>query len=247
MRIIIADDEPLARELLRGLLAGRADVVIVGEAADGEELVRMARETAADLILTDIDMPGLDGLGAAFALAHLGGPDVIFVTAYDRHATIAFDLDAIDYVLKPVRRHRLDQALNRALRRFEAKAALAPAGMTGPVPPADDDCLWVDTRKRLVRVELAGIDRVEAAGDHLYLNCGEQTYLHRMTMKEFEAVAARAGLRRVHRSAFVRMRLVRSIDRHGRGISLTLIDGTVVPVGPNYRAALDDLHPYGAQ
>lgn len=238
MKVVIADDEVLARKLLRELVSAHSDVEVVGEAADGEDLVRIARETDADLVLTDIDMPGIDGLGAAFVLSHLGGPDIIFVTAYDRHATSAFDMDAIDYVLKPVRRHRLDQALDRARRRFAAKQAIV---QQTEFPPTEGNHLWVQTNHRLLRVELSEIDRVEAAGDHLYLHCGDRTYLHRMTMKDFEALAERTELRRVHRSIFVRVALISAIDRRGRSTVLTLTDGTIVPVGPNYRSVLSEV------
>lgn len=247
MKIIIADDEILARDLLRHLLADIEDVEVVGEATDGDELMMLVRETGADLILTDIDMPGVDGLKAAFALTYLGGPDVVFVTAHERHATAAFDMDAVDYVLKPVRRRRLEQALERARRRHQARVALktlevpqvADGSTTSDVAPSPvKDCLWVSVRHGLVRVDLSDIQRVEAAGDHLYLHGAHKTWLHRMTMTEFERIAAGTELRRIHRSAFVRLSLIRSIERRGRNWTAILEDGAETPIGPHYR---DDL------
>lgn len=245
MKVIIADDEPLARELLRRLLADAPDVEVVGEASNGEELMAQARTSGADLILTDIDMPGVDGLKAAFALSHLGGPDVVFVTAYERHATAAFDIDAVDYVLKPVRRHRLQEALERARRRRQARIALAePQAAATVATAANSDCLWVSTRRGLVRVDLANIQRIEAAGDHIYLHTAEKSWLHRMTMSKFETLNTGGDLKRIHRSVFVRLSLIRAIDRRGRNLCVTLADGATAPVGPNYRHVLPR-HPEG--
>ncbi|MBX3593817.1 LytTR family DNA-binding domain-containing protein [Sphingomonas sp.] len=241
MKAVIADDEALARALLRGLLAAHSDIEIVGEAADGDTLLDVVREHGADLVLTDIDMPGIDGLAAASRLSHIGGPDIIFVTAYDRYATAAFDVDAVDYLLKPVRRHRLDSALDRARRRCVARAAM-PVGNAEP-RSAEEGVLWVHTRHKLVRVNLAEIDRIEAAGDHVYLHSAEHTWLHRITMKEVESLLNGGDLRRVHRSTFVRLAAIRAVDRRGRGLTLILADGAEVPVGPNYRTALAAVFP----
>jgi len=115
MKVLIADDEPLARERLRDLLRDAAGVEIVGEAGNGREAVELANETGADTVLLDISMPVVDGLEAARHLATLDpAPAVIFCTAYDEHALAAFEARAIDYLVKPIRKERLQQALQRA-------------------------------------------------------------------------------------------------------------------------------------
>jgi len=117
MRILIADDEPLARERLRDLLSGLDDVEIVGEAGNGREAVEMASQLHPDTVLLDISMPVLDGLEAARHLADFRpAPAVVFCTAYDQHALEAFEARAVDYVVKPIRKERLQQALQRAAR-----------------------------------------------------------------------------------------------------------------------------------
>ncbi|MDQ0009334.1 two-component system response regulator AlgR [Luteibacter jiangsuensis] len=118
MRVLIADDEPLARMRLRTLLARRQDVTVVGEVADGDALLEACAQLKPDLVLLDIEMPGLTGTLAAKRLAGLSAPpQVIFCTAYEQHALSAFDLGATDYLLKPVRAERLDEAMERAMAR----------------------------------------------------------------------------------------------------------------------------------
>jgi len=130
MRVLIADDEPLARERLRTLLAGHAQVELVGEAADGEQALQLAASCQPDVVLMDIAMPGVDGLEAARHLRDFAPcPAVVFCTAYDQHALSAFDAAAIDYLMKPVRPERLAAALARAAT-FLAGRMPAPAGET---------------------------------------------------------------------------------------------------------------------
>jgi two-component system response regulator AlgR len=120
VRVIIVDDEPLARDRLRGLLTAHADVTVVAEAGDGEQALHAVAEHHPDLVLLDIAMPGIDGLEAARHLAAFEPrPAIVFCTAYDEHALSAFDAEAIDYVVKPVRRERLEAALDR-VRTFAA-------------------------------------------------------------------------------------------------------------------------------
>ncbi|HEX2082405.1 MAG TPA: LytTR family DNA-binding domain-containing protein [Xanthomonadaceae bacterium] len=131
LKVIIADDEPLARERLRGLLAEQADVDVVAEAADGHAALHACAEHAPDLVLLDIAMPGIDGLEAARHLAAFEPrPAVVFCTAYDVHALSAFEAAAVDYLVKPVRAERLAGALERA-RRFVAGRATAESAGVG--------------------------------------------------------------------------------------------------------------------
>lgn len=124
MRVLIADDEPLARMRLRTLLARRQDVTVVGEVADGDAVLEACARLKPDLVLLDIEMPGLTGTLAAKRIATLSAPpQVIFCTAYEQHALSAFDLGATDYLLKPVRAERLDEAMERAMARRQPAQA----------------------------------------------------------------------------------------------------------------------------
>lgn len=239
MKILIVDDEPLALDLLRALLAQIPDVEIVGEARDGDAAVAAAARLSPDVVILDIHMPYRDGLQAAFDLKVAHGkhaPAVIFSTAHADHAVDAFDLEAADYLLKPVRLHRLRQAIDRVRHR----------GATEPAPgdesPETATTFWIPTHGgRRTRVAESEIVRIEAARDHVFLHTAQRSFLLRTTM---EAVAARLSdprLVRVHRSAFVRLDAVRAIVRRAKSSALEMLDGAVVPVSARHRAVLDQI------
>ena len=163
MRVLIADDEPLARVRLRGLLARRSDVVVVGEVGDGEAMLDACAELKPDLVLLDVEMPGLAGTAAARRLGAIPErPQVVFCTAYEQHALSAFDLGATDYLLKPVRAERLDEALDRALARrtpaqsVERGAWLRARSGSDEVRVALDDVLYLLADEKYVAVHHAG-------------------------------------------------------------------------------------------
>lgn len=242
MRVLIADDEPLARDLMRALLSDHTGVELVGEAVDGDQAIAMAKTLHPDLVFLDIDMPHRNGIQAAMDIAPLGS-ELIFVTAHEEHAIDAFEIGALDYILKPVRRTRFARTMERALRRHAARIEPATAGRAGPARPGEDRALWVAVRGGSVRIALADVVRVEAAGDHVYLHTAERTFMHRITMTELERGLTGTGLLRVHRSAFVRPERVVAVNRRGKAVSLTLDDDTLVPVGTNYRGeVLKRLH-----
>ncbi|MGO4774169.1 LytR/AlgR family response regulator transcription factor, partial [Lysobacter sp. 2RAB21] len=153
MRVVIADDEPLARERLRGLLALRPDVEVVAEAVDGQHALHACAEHRPDLVLLDIAMPGIDGLEAARHLAAFDPrPAVVFCTAYDAHALSAFDAEAIDYLVKPVRAERLDAALER-VRTFAAGRERHEGGETAPGQVRSHLCARLRGSLRLIPIE----------------------------------------------------------------------------------------------
>lgn len=239
MRVVIADDEPFARELLATLLAELPGVYVVGEACDGEAAIAAAHAHRPDIIFLDIDMPNLNGVHAAMEIAGLG-PEVIFVTAHEEHAVDAFEVGAVDYLLKPLRRPRLARAMERARLRYEARQAQANrpvAEPTGPrAAPATEAAFWLPVARGTVRVPVDDILRIEAAGDHAYLHTAQRAYLHRITMAVLEEKLQGSGLLRVHRSAFIRPERVTRIERRGKVLTLSLDDGTQIPVGPKFRA-----------
>lgn len=249
MKVLIVDDEPLARERLAFALRDIPDLEVLGEAADGIEAAEMIGALRPDLLITDIQMPGRTGLAVASELSGADRPEVVFVTAHEQFAPDAFDVEAIDYLIKPVRLDRLRQAVTRARRRRAERAALADASASAsPIETAstatNDIIIVPDPRgDRHVAVQL--IDWVEAAKDYVLLHTAQRSHMVRITMAELERRFDPREMLRVHRSAIVRRGAIRNIERPGRGaIVLELADGVKVPVGPSYMrvvaAALDD-------
>jgi two-component system LytT family response regulator len=240
MRLVIADDEPPALERLQLMLAGVPDVEIVGLARDGETAVELARAMKPDLLLLDIQMPRRTGLGVAAELRESGGPEVVFVTAFEAFAPDAFEVEAADYLLKPVRLDRLRQALNRARRRAEERRALASMREIAP-PDASRAGFWAPTERGRVRVALDEIDWIEAAKDYILLHTPRRCHILRMTMAALEAELSGQALTRVHRSAFVRLDRVVEVRRPTRWqMVLVMRDGVTTAVGSSYVARVRD-------
>lgn len=233
MRVLIVDDEPAARERLEVLLEQVGSVEVVGTACDGESGLAAIEALRPDLVLLDIQMPDLSGLQIAARLSSGHSPEIIFVTAFEMFAADAFEVDAVDYLLKPVRFDRLRQAMERAVRRRELASRPAPV-------KRETGSIWVETRTGSVRVPLSEVEWIEAAKDYILLHTATRSYLHRSTMAAMEELVADTGLHRVHRSAFVRLDKVESVQGRGRGITALVLPGEVeIPVGPTYAA---DVH-----
>jgi DNA-binding LytR/AlgR family response regulator len=232
LRILIADDEPLALERLRVAFGDIADTEVVGAATNGVEALQLIAELKPDVAVLDIQMPGRTGLGVAAALPADDRPEIIFLTAYDSHALDAFDVEAADYVLKPLRLERLRQAVDRARRR--RRVAPDPAPET-PAPAAAADGFWIQGRQGLVLVPLAAIVWIEAAKDYVLLHTAERSHILRATMAAIEASHPPPTLIRVHRSALVRPGAVKALHGSVAGRpTLLLADGAAVAVGPSY-------------
>lgn len=228
MRVLIVDDEPAARERLEVLLGQVAGVVVVGSASDGESALAAVEALKPDLVLLDIQMPDINGLRVAARLPAEQRPEIIFVTAFEIYAADAFEVEAVDYLLKPVRFDRLRQAMERAVRRRQLGARPSPVAQ-------EMRSIWVDSRTGSVRVPLADIEWIEAAKDYVLLHTATRSFLHRSTMAAMESQVAGTGLQRVHRSAFVRLDRVMALQGRGRGITALVLAGDVeILVGPTY-------------
>lgn len=238
LKVLIADDEPLAAERLQLLLARCAGVDLVGTASDGDSAVRMAEALGPDLMLLDIAMPGLDGIDVARALAARSpSPAVVFITAFDRFAVAAFDVAAVDYLMKPVEPARLERALDRArayLQRREAEAASAPAKGSGFLEE-----FWASDLSGLVRIAVRDIDRVSAERDYMRLHVGPRSWLIHHSMSALEEGLDPAAFVRLHRSSIVRRDFIAGFQRNpsGRWIA-RLADGIEQPVGRLYAEAV---------
>lgn len=243
MRVLIVDDEELARERVRTLLEPERDVEIVGECGNGFEAIRAIEQRHPDLIFLDVQMPRIDGFGVLEAVRdrpHL--PAVVFVTAYDAYALKAFEVHAVDYLLKPFDRERFRDALER-VRRDRS-------------PPEDNRALHAmldDARKRLKRfvirlpdriyfVPIDDVDWLEAAGNYVRLHVGTQSHLLRDTMTHLEESLDPEVFLRIHRSTIVNVSRIRELQPTFGGDHLVLLrDGVRLQLSRRYRAALERL------
>lgn len=234
VRVLIVDDEPLARERIRALLAGDSEVEILGECASGEEAVSAIRAGRPDLLFLDVQMPGMDGFEtlAAAAAAEPGRvPAVVFVTAYDRHAVRAFEVHAQDYLLKPFDRARFTAALERA------KAAIAHGGgVTERLAELLDGRararrtlrrLVIHSAGRILFLGVSEIDWIEAAGNYARIHAGAESHLYRETMRELESKLDGEEFLRIHRSTIVRVDRIRELRPWFHGAFVVVLrDGT---------------------
>jgi len=233
LRLLIADDEPLAAERLQLLLAQIPDVDLVGTASDGEGAVRMADALSPDVLLLDIEMPGLDGIDVARALAaRQPSAAVIFITAFDQFAVAAFEVEAVDYLMKPVTPDRLKRALKRArehLHRRE-KTSAKPSSTS---PYLEE--FWASDLSGLVRIAARDVDRVSAERDYMRLHVGRRSWLIHHSMNALEEGLDPELFVRLHRSAIVRKDFIAGFTRNpsGRWIA-RLADETEQPVGRLY-------------
>jgi DNA-binding LytR/AlgR family response regulator len=246
MRVLLVDDEALALDRLTSFFGDIEGVDLVGRATDGNMALEKIRELRPDLVIMDIQMPGRTGLRAAAEIDIEPRPELVFVTAHEHYAPDAFEVDAADYLLKPVRFDRLRQAVERARRRralrasedraaqLEAELEAAKGGQAGG--PGDDG-FWIPERHGQRRVPIEAINWIEAARDYVLLHTDLRSHLLRITMAALEERLAGSQLVRVHRSAFVRPDRVEAVERDGRSLSLVLAGGAEVQVGPSYVAS----------
>jgi two-component system response regulator AlgR len=232
LRTLIVDDEPLAIERMQVLCAEIDSLAVIGTASDGEAALRLTDKLAPDLLLLDMTMPGMDGLTAAreVSLAD-NAPAVIFVTAHEDFAVEAFDLDAIDYVLKPVARERLERAVARVLAR------------RGSRHEAGDRWLrefWVPHRSELLRIDAGHVARIDAERDYVRLHVGEgpgegRSYLLLQTIAGLEAKLDPEQFIRIHRSTILRRDGIKGLRHEGLGVwSAELGEGEALRIGRTY-------------
>jgi len=236
LKVLIADDEPLAAERLQMLLARIDDVHLVGTAHDGESAVRMAEALGPDLLLLDIAMPGLDGIEVARALSRQGkSPAVVFVTAFDQFAVAAFDVAAIDYLMKPVDGERLARSIKRAADYLDARAKRPSSELAeAPTSPWLEE-FWASDLSGLVRIAARDIDRVTAERDYMRLHVGKRSWLIHHSMTALEEGLDPELFVRLHRSAIVRRDFIAGFSRNASGRWIArLADGEEQPVGRLY-------------
>ncbi|HEV2816455.1 MAG TPA: LytTR family DNA-binding domain-containing protein [Allosphingosinicella sp.] len=241
LRVMVVDDEPLAVERLQLLLARLEGVSLVGTANDGEGALRIAEAVAPDLVLLDIAMPGMDGIDVARALSESGvDPAVVFVTAFDNFAVAAFDVAAIDYLMKPVDPERLARALERV------RAHLAGGRRAGGRPASDHvEEFWVPDHSGLVRIAASDIHRVTAERDYMRLHVGARSWLIHRTIAKLEEDLDPALFLRVHRSVILRRDTITGLYRDDAGHwTARLSDGGEQRIGRSY---VDDVKRFAGR
>jgi two-component system, LytTR family, response regulator len=233
MRLLIVDDEALARAFLTEQLGGMAGIEIIGEAANGFEAVKLTETLAPDVVLLDVQMPRLSGLEVVELLGERA-PAVVFITAHDEFAVRAFEIHAVDYLLKPVEPARLAQALERArarLGRPEDRAGVA-ALLAAPRPqgyPLERVLIREDAHIHVLPVHR--IDFIEAQDDYLSVAAGGRRYRKQQTLSQLESQLDRSRFVRIHRSFILNVERIARIDPYAKDSWLVqLADGTRLPM-----------------
>jgi two-component system, LytTR family, response regulator len=238
LRVVLADDEPLALSRLRRLLSDHADVEIVAEAEDAETALAAIRGTRPDVAFLDVQMPGFSGIELAGRLHLTPQPFVVFVTAHADHAVEAFETGAVDYLLKPFDEARLATSLNRARSALAARQALA-GGSPASLPVAYLDRVAVTIGSRTIFVRTDAVDWIEASANYVRLHVGRDIYLLRSGIGALESQLDPRGFARIHRSYMVRIDFVKELRTLGPGEYRALLaNGLQLPVSQRYRNRL---------
>jgi len=236
LRVVIADDEPLARERLRCFLADEPEAEILAECADGAQTVHTVEKMRPDLLFLDVQMPRLNGFEVLEALSAECMPEIIFSTAHDEHAIRAFEVNALDYLLKPCTEERFRKAMQRAREQCQKRAG---AGAGDPsvasllahlrAENSGQGRILVKSPERILFLKPDEIDHVESAGNYVVLHAGKERYILRETMAAMEARLTPAGFMRVSRSIILNLSRVKEVQPSAPGhFSALLRNGTRV-------------------
>jgi two-component system, LytTR family, response regulator len=253
IRTIIADDEELARRGLRALSQRCEDLELIGECANGQEAVEAIRRHRPDLVFLDVQMPGKTGFDVISAIADAQRPHVVFVTAYDKFALRAFEVHALDYLLKPVNEERFDAAVarvreamshatdNAIVQRVRQVAADLKVAIS-PSKGSAVDRLPIKMNGRIMVIRVADIDWIEADGDYVSVHVGDKTWLMRETIAAVELRLALSGFVRIHRSTLVNAERVKELQPQDKGeYTVVLNDGTELKLTRHYRTSVERL------
>jgi two-component system, LytTR family, response regulator len=247
LRVVIVDDMELARKRLVRQLSRHSDIRIIAECANGEEAVEVIQSDKPDLVFLDVQMPEQDGFAVVGKLGERDIPEIIFVTAYDQFALKAFDVHAVDYLLKPFSAERLELALTRVRGKLahgtgqmDAQIAQLVRSMKGQAERTRPIMLKIDGNALLIRQ--AEIDWVESAGNYVKVHAGKESYMVRETMADFEQRLDQQTFVRVHRCTIVNVARIREIRPSVSGnYQLILRDGHVVIMSRTCRPRLSSL------
>jgi len=247
IRTLIVDDEPLAREWVRNGLQNEPDLEVIGECGDGFEAVKTIAAEKPDLVLLDVQMPGLDGFGVLASVDPDKLPAVVFVTAFDRYALKAFEAHAVDYLMKPFSGERLHQAVERARAAIDRSAS---KDLKSQLRALLDDIererqypewLLIKKEDRSVFLRVEDIDWIESARNNVRLHVGKDVYVYHETTSGIEARLDPKHFFRIHRSTIVHIERIRDMHPWFNGdYAVTLKDGTRLTLSSTYRERLKD-------
>jgi two-component system LytT family response regulator len=248
IRTLIVDDEPLGRERIRTLLKNDPEVEIVGECSDGRQAIAAIERTRPDLVYLDVQMPEVDGFAVLDGIAGEWMPVIIFVTAYDRYAVQAFEVHALDYLLKSFDRERFQDALRRAK---EQVRRLQEGGWNERLTGLLEDLqarqshltrLVIRSAGRILFLRVEEIDWLEAAGNYVRIHVGRESHLIRETLQSVGGRLDPAKFLRIHRSTVINIDRIKQLQPlfHGDYV-LTLLDGTELTLSRNYREKFSEL------
>ncbi len=252
LRTVIADDEPLALDLLKLLLAQHKDVEVIVECHNGPQVVSCLQKMSVDLLLLDIEMPELGGFEAVDQFGPRQLPSIVFVTAHHEHAVRAFDIHAVDYLTKPVEPERLGMALERVRRKIASETALMTQeqltavfrsirGVTQLSKPYVSRFLVKDGEKEIL-LSVDSIDWIEAADYYCCLHVGGRRYMLREAIGDLNDKLDPQQFIRIHRSSIVRLDRIKEICREGQNEgSVVLTDGKILRISRTGRQKLTDL------
>ena len=249
IRTVVVDDEPMARERIVGLLSQEKDIEVVGEYADGTQAVSAIQQQHPDLVFLDVQMPACDGFGVIQQIGPEQVPAVVFVTAYDEYALKAFEVHALDYLLKPFGRDRFQQTLQHARAILERRRAgdlgrrlLALVNDIKTEPgPTRLDRLVVKSGGRVFFLRTDQIDWIEAAGNYVRLHLGEESHLFRETMNRMEARLDGRRFVRIHRSRIVNTERVKELQPWFNGEHVVILqNGARLTLSRGYREKLQE-------
>ena len=249
LRVLIVDDEPLARKRVADLLKDDPEIRIVGECPDGIRAVAEIRRHRPQLVFLDVQMPEMDGFDVIATVGTDRMPPVIFVTAYDQYALKAFDVHAIDYLLKPFERKRFRTALKRAKHAiasgsWKENENLSPLLAQLREDGRAEERIIVRESGRVTIIKPDEIDWIEAAGNYVTLHVGGKKHLHRETLKSLERRLAPSRFIRCHRSAIVNIDRVRELRPRSRGDSAVVLrDDSRLPLSRRFRKQLEKALP----
>lgn len=239
LQLLIVDDEPLARALTREYLVKHTDINIIGEATNGVEAVEAINTLAPDLVLLDIFMPKLNGLEVLELTGHTTG--VIFTTAYDQYALKAFDLHAVDYLLKPFSQARFDEAIARARKLLDA----APVNIPELIADAQLERIVVRDRGQIHIIPLTEIDYMEAQDDYISIHWNGKSILKTQSLSALEAQLDSQEFVRIHRSVIVKLSAVKCLERISKDTQVAVLhSGAKLPVS---RAGYERLKAFVVQ
>jgi two-component system LytT family response regulator len=248
IRTLIVDDEPLARERLRQLLQEEAGIEIVGECANGREALKTMKKESPDLLFLDVQMPELDGFGVVADLPKEKLPVIIFVTAYDRFALRAFEVHALDYLLKPFDRERFQAALRRAIHQIKRsqpeELSRRLSELLQDLQPEREsmDRLAIKAEGRVLLIKIDEIDWIEAADNYVNIHVGNESHLHRETMAALEAKLSPKKFFRISRSTIVNVERIRELQPMFHGDYVVILkNGTRLNLSRSYREKLNQI------